>query len=257
LIAPQAPHMGGCLKNASPADISNSQNILVHPPIWGACGTLHFQGRMHPEVAAWPNKMFYRDEHLEPVPLPHQKELRLEYNEPSEDELDDRLKSSRMLFFNVKKENVEGDTDLKSNEAEARLCADIVVRLKRQIKENFNPQKSIGIIVPYRNQISLIKKHLENHGVSDDITIDTVERYQGSQRDIIIFSFTVSQRHQLEFLTSNTVTINGKDGPYQVDRKLNVALTRARKQMIMIGNAQLLSNNVLYRQLCKEFLHNL
>jgi len=38
--APQAPHMGGCLKKTSPADISDSQNILVHPPTWGAASIL-------------------------------------------------------------------------------------------------------------------------------------------------------------------------------------------------------------------------
>lgn len=228
-------------------------------------GLLRFQGRMHPEVAAWPNKSFYKDENLHPVPLPHQEEQSLNYNEPSLDTLDDTLKTHRMIFFNVRKDDIEGDTELKSNEAEARMCASLVMRLTRQLGNNFNVAKSIGIIVPYRNQISLIRKEIEvlagegNQSASSnistiwtDITIDTVERYQGSQRDIIIFSTTISQNHQLEFLTSNTFTAEGNKGKYPVDRKLNVALTRARKQMIIVGNRTLLSQNALYRSLIEH-----
>ena len=48
---------------------------------------------MHPEIAEFPNRMFYRREKLEPVPCPHQLEPELSYTLPSEDPLDDLLKA--------------------------------------------------------------------------------------------------------------------------------------------------------------------
>src|SRR5690606_40594374 len=72
--------------------------------------------------------------------------------------------------------------------------------------------------------------------------VDTVERYQGSQRDIIIFSFAINNPFQL----NGIVNLND-DGT--VDRKLNVALTRAKEQLILIGNNSFLSNNSVYYKL--------
>ena len=80
------------------------------------------------------------------------------------------------------------------------------------------------------------------------ISIDTVERYQGSQRDIIIYSFTVQNRYQLDFLTSNCFVEDGK----VIDRKLNVALTRARKQLIITGNEAILRQNALFKDLIDD-----
>jgi hypothetical protein len=111
----------------------------------------------------------------------------------------------------------------------------------------FDAQKSIGIIVPYRNQIAMIRKELEQLHLPaiDKISIDTVERYQGSQRDVIIYSFTIQNRFQLEFLTANTFVEDGKP----IDRKLNVAITRARKQLILTGNEATLRQNFLFSEL--------
>ena len=135
----------------------------------------------------------------------------------------------------------------KVNTEEARIVADLVRRLYRQMGTTFDAQKSIGIIVPYRNQIAMIRKELEQLRLPtiDKISIDTVERYQGSQRDVIIYSFTIQNRFQLEFLTANTFVEDGKP----IDRKLNVAITRARKQLILTGNEATLRQNFLFSEL--------
>lgn len=81
-----------------------------------------------------------------------------------------------------------------------------------------------------------------------DICIDTVERFQGSQRDVIICSLTVNSDAQLGFLTANSFEENGR----VIDRKLNVTLTRARRQMILTGNPEILSGSDVYAGLMER-----
>ena len=118
-----------------------------------------------------------------------------------------------------------GDSS-KSNKREAETVARLIHTLCQLYSRSgipFSPCKQIGIIVPFRAQIAMIRKALAERHIPDtaDITIDTVERYQGSQRDIIIFSTTVSRPYQLSILSEPVMT----DGR-EIDRKLNVALTR-------------------------------
>ena len=209
-------------------------------------GTLHKQGRMHPDIADFANRKFYAREQLECVPLAHQLEQTLAYNETSEDETDDVLKAHRMIFI-PSKPCRQLNISEKVNTEEARIITDLLRRLYRQLGNNFDPQKSVGVIVPYRNQIAMIRKEIEKLGIPEleEISIDTVERYQGSQRDIILYSFTIQSRYQLDFLTANTFYEDGQP----IDRKLNVAITRARKQLILIGNEPTLRHNQLFAEL--------
>ena len=209
-------------------------------------GTLHKQGRMHPDIADFANRKFYAREQLECVPLAHQLEQTLAYNETSEDETDDVLKAHRMIFI-PSKPCRQLNISEKVNTEEARIITDLLRRLYRQLGNNFDPQKSVGVIVPYRNQIAMIRKEIEKLGIPEleEISIDTVERYQGSQRDIILYSFTIQSRYQLDFLTANTFYEDGQP----IDRKLNVAITRARKQLILIGNEPTLRQNQIFAEL--------
>ena len=209
-------------------------------------GTLHKQGRMHPDIADFANRKFYAREQLECVPLAHQLEQTLNYNEASEDETDDVLKAHRMIFI-PSKPCRQLNISEKVNTEEARIITDLLRRLYRQLGKNFDPQKSVGVIVPYRNQIAMIRKEIEKLGIPEleEISIDTVERYQGSQRDIILYSFTIQSRYQLDFLTANTFYEDGQP----IDRKLNVAITRARKQLILTGNEPTLRQNQIFSEL--------
>ena len=209
-------------------------------------GTLHKQGRMHPDIADFANRKFYAREQLECVPLAHQLEQTLNYNEASEDKTDDVLKAYRMIFI-PSKPCRQLNISEKVNTEEARIITDLLRRLYRQLGKNFDPQKSVGVIVPYRNQIAMIRKEIEKLNIPEleEISIDTVERYQGSQRDIILYSFTIQSRYQLDFLTANTFYEDGQP----IDRKLNVAITRARKQLILTGNEPTLRQNQIFAEL--------
>lgn len=194
-------------------------------------GILQRQGRMHPDIAAFPNEFFYQQEQLQPVPCPHQLETGLDYLEPSEDALDEQLKQHRVLFLPA--------------DDEASLVVDVLQRLYRQIgHERFDAAHSIGVIVTYRHQIAMIRREMARLGLSqlEEISIDTVERYQGSQRDVIIYSTGVQNHDGLDFLTANCFQEDG----HTIDRKLNVALTRARKQLILTGNRALLKQNKIF-----------
>ena len=222
-------------------------------------GILNHQGRMHPDIAAFPNEFFYAHEQLQPVPLPHQEETELNYNQPSTDALDDLLKQHRVLFIpnncqlSLQRHTLtQGQRILNSQLTEATLVADVLRRLYRQIgSDSFDADRSIGVIVTYRHQITQIRREIVKLGLPQlsDISIDTVERYQGSQRDVIVYAFGVQDQAGLDFLTSNCFVEDG----HTIDRKLNVAMTRARKQLLMTGCQQVLSQNPIYAKLIHRY----
>lgn len=212
-------------------------------------GVLRRHGRMHPEVADFPCHEFYYEENLSPVPLAHQQETALEYADIGlHDELDTLLRKHRVIFIPSRMCR-RPDVSDKVNTDEAATVADILHRVRLMLGDRFTPERSVGVIVPYRNQIAVIRKEIERYGMKEleAVSIDTVERYQGSQRDVIIYSFTVQNRWQLEFLAGSCFIDEGR----LIDRKLNVAMTRARRQMIMTGNVEVLSTNPVFDRLIK------
>lgn len=206
-------------------------------------GILRRQGRMHPLIADFPNRMFYAREQLLPVPLPHQEETSANH-----------LYMERRLIFIPSEFCRQPDISDKVNTSEAQIVARLLSGIYLHYGQRFDAHTTVGVIVPYRNQIAMIRKEIEKTGIKElsQVSIDTVERYQGSQRDVIIYSFTVQYPYQLDFLTNNCFEEDG----HIIDRKLNVAITRARQQMIITGNEQVLSANVLFRQLIQWMRSN-
>ncbi|MEN9919070.1 MAG: hypothetical protein RL662_1506 [Bacteroidota bacterium] len=203
---------------------------------------LTYQGRMHIELADFPNKHFYTNI-LRPInnwqqeTLAYTASLKFEgYNQI--------VSSKRIAFFDVIGDN-QGSDKINHQEAEIAVSlAKCIIEQYRANKLTFDSEKTVGIITPYRNQIALIKHKLNEAGIHElqRIMVDTVERFQGSQRDIIIVSFCINKAYQLDFLSNLN---NDKT----VDRKLNVALTRARQQLFLIGNKYILAQNLIYRSL--------
>ena len=201
------------------------------------------QGRMHQAIAAFPNRFFYQGR-LEEVPLPHQlRPLPTISNDLNGQQ--QLLATHRVAFVEVPLPE-ESPSD-KVNSVEAEMIASTVAEIYRMDPTHFDPTQTVGVIVPYRNQIATIRHFLESYALPPlcQITIDTVERYQGSQRDYILYGFTIQKRYQLNFLTNNVFEEEGQ----LIDRKLNVAMTRAREHLLLFGHSPLLSLNGLFRQL--------
>lgn len=217
------------------------------------------QGRMHREIALFPNYAFYQNK-LIPVPLPYQEEPTPLTSE-SHDGLEALLTTRRIAFVTYPEPRQTGldpwqqETSDKVNLIEARMIAATVHRIYLMNPEGFDKDRTVGVIVPYRNQISTIRNEIDSYHIEPlhDIMIDTVERYQGSQCENIIYGFTIRKYYQLGFLTGNQY-VDRASGEI-IDRKLNVAMTRAMKHLIMIGNARLLRENVIFFKLM-EFARN-
>jgi len=111
--------------------------------------------------------------------------------------------------------------DTKLNKTEAQKVAEIVsgfFKLGISIEQ-------IGVICPYRGQVSEIRRRLTRA-----ITVDTVDRFQGSDREVIILSLTETKS-------------KGKRG-FADERRLNVALTRAKKKLVVVGSPEVMEANI-------------
>jgi len=89
------------------------------------------------------------------------------------------------------------------------------------------PPGDVGVIAPFRAQVAEIRKR-----VPADVAVDTVDRFQGSSKEVIVVSF---------------VATGSLDGPIFEDyRRVNVALTRAKKALVLVGDADALVTDETY-----------
>ncbi len=133
----------------------------------------------------------------------------------------------------------------KTSDAEARVVREIVAGLlARGIS-----QQDIGIIAPYRAQVANLRRHLfsddetigwEALSYDTQLSVDTVDRFQGGERPVIIMSFATTARLELESQLRDHLT-----NPH----RLNVALTRAQKKLILVGNASALESLPVFDRL--------
>ena len=202
-----------------------------------AHGTLADQYRMHQELAVLVNQDFYDGQLRCPQPWQAAPLDRATWPAAS-DELTAALRRQRVVF--VPTHRHPEDLSMKESAQEAELAARAAAYVAQGYGSTFNPETTLGIIASYRNQAARIRARLAQlaHELAlpalAQISVDTVERYQGSQREVIIVSFCCHHEHQLELMVS-------PDETGQVDRKLNVALTRARQQLVLLGNAEMLA----------------
>ncbi len=219
---------------------------------WDGFGMLTRQARMHHDIQRFPSKMFY-DRRLEPM-NDRQYSEHIKPDSPvrpvdGEGEMNsyslplgilEKLNTKRMIYIPSNREHRP-----KVHRGEAEIAAAIITHIAAWYGDEFSAS-TLGVITPFRAQIAEIYTLLPPE-LRSIVTIDTVERFQGSERDIIILSCAVS--HAAQFRSAQSLV---EIGETLIDRKLNVALTRAREQFILLGCEEVLRESVLYRGLLED-----
>ncbi|MBK9478111.1 MAG: AAA family ATPase [Bacteroidia bacterium] len=128
-----------------------------------------------------------------------------------------------------------------SNPEEAVLLMKHLTLLLQHYTQNNSSKKiSVGIISPYKEQVQYITQLLDANDdlkqLSSKITVKTIDGFQGQERDIIYISLVRSNEN--------------KDIGFLADiRRMNVAMTRAKKKLVIMGNSATLANNDFYKKL--------
>lgn len=179
--------------------------------------------RMNKKINAIPSHFFYKNE-LESAPSIANRTLSIENIDPKFDFLTDSEKAS--IFI---------QTTHKRCKVQSKKEALVIKQLSEVlIKSGISPN-DIGVVTPYRAQARLISEHLSkidtglNKKDTSEIIVDTVERMQGQEKEIIFFSLVLSDIEHIS---------HGLDFFFNLNR-LNVAITRAKTKMIWVGNSEI------------------
>ena len=178
---------------------------------------LDTQYRMHPAISDFPNRTFYEGRLVDGITAAERPNpaglLWNDWEVP-------------MAFLPVNgDELLSPDGASKENPAEAGWVAKILENL---LQAGDLEEADIGIITPYAGQVRAIRDALPER--NDSVEVHTVDGYQGREKEVIIFSC----------VRSNS---DGTVGFLSDERRLNVALTRAKRGLIVIGDPDTLRND--------------
>ena len=201
--------------------------------LWPQCvSLLTMQYRMNEDIMGFSSRWFY-DGRLQAAPEVAQRQV---------SPLDTPLMWLDTSALDHSEHESRGNS--RSNADEARL----VIHTLRDYIEMISPQKveseriDFGIITPYRGQARLLRRLLKMQHyfrrLKRQITVGTVDGFQGQERDVIVISLVrANAAGQIGFLRDL--------------RRMNVAITRARMKLIIVGNAETLGHHRFYRALAE------
>ncbi|SER79614.1 AAA domain-containing protein [Natrinema salaciae] len=122
--------------------------------------------------------------------------------------------------------DVDGDPSRYTDSDEAARIAELIESYEAAGLD----RTDIGVIAPFRAQVSEISNH-----VPDDVAVDTVDRFQGSSQEVIVVSFTAT---------------GSLEGPIFEDyRRINVALTRPKRALVLVGDSTALASDPVYERM--------
>ncbi len=213
----------------------------------GACVALRVQYRMNQWIANFASTVFYERQLSAHPSIAHQ-QLKVVQKRGKREQTDSILTKALeprypLVFLDI--QDNEGSGETKINNSEARVVREIVARL---LKSGIEP-RDIGVIAPYRAQVANIRRYLFTsdpesnwQGLATDtqLNVDTVDRFQGGERMVILLSFATSKEpapesQRRDFLTN--------------PNRLNVALTRAQRKLILLGSVAALERLPIFERL--------
>ncbi|WP_417890011.1 AAA domain-containing protein [Xanthomarina gelatinilytica] len=182
---------------------------------------LNYQHRMHPHIGEFISDSFYEGK----VKMgEHTYKNRLQLPSPFEKEV---------VFINTSSAQnpYESSDDYSTkNNSEAYCISNLVI--PKLIESGIAPN-DFAVVAPYKSQVKHIKKSLQGHNNSHLIEVSTLDSFQGMEFDIIVFSFTRAASPDQR---------NKKVGFLDDARRLNVAFSRAKKKLILVGNSETLTD---------------
>ncbi|KAG5221017.1 Regulator of nonsense transcript [Salix suchowensis] len=183
---------------------------------------LQVQYRMHPCLSEFPSNMFYEGTLQNGVTAPERLRKNVDFPWPIPD--------TPMFFYqNLGQEEISSSGTSFLNRTEASNVEKIVTKF---FKSGVVPNQ-IGVVTPYEGQRSYIVNYMQFNGalkkdLYKEIEVASVDAFQGREKDYIILSCVRSNEHQgIGFLND--------------PRRLNVALTRAKYGVVILGNPKVLS----------------
>ncbi|GFR52024.1 hypothetical protein Agub_g14448, partial [Astrephomene gubernaculifera] len=195
--------------------------------------------RSHPAILRVPNAAFYRDELRTAAPMMEVNSMLLWEGLPN-----DRV--PLLMHHLVGKDEQEANSPSWQNLLEARQVVEYVRALLGMRGGRKVEGRDIGIISPYKKQVQRIRALLKE--LAHYIKVGSVEEFQGQERRIIIISTVRSSDEYLEFDSRHRL------GFLANPKRFNVAITRAKALVIVVGNAQILSHDRYWRALLR-YLH--
>ncbi|KAG8377370.1 hypothetical protein BUALT_Bualt08G0026000 [Buddleja alternifolia] len=182
---------------------------------------LSVQYRMHPHIRDFPSRYFYQGRLTDSESVS---------NLPDEIYYKDPLLRP-YVFFDITygRESHRGGSVSYQNTQEAQFCVRLYEHLQKTVRSLGAGKVTVGIITPYKLQLKCLQREFKDVLNSDegkDIYINTVDAFQGQERDVIIMSCVRASGHGVGFVADI--------------RRMNVALTRARRALWVMGNANAL-----------------
>ncbi|KAF4576358.1 hypothetical protein EYR40_000596 [Pleurotus pulmonarius] len=195
---------------------------------------LQVQYRMHPCLSEFPSNMFYEGTLQNGVTAPERLRKNVDFPWPIPD--------TPMFFYqNLGQEEISSSGTSFLNRTEASNVEKIVTKF---FKSGVVPNQ-IGVVTPYEGQRSYIVNYMQFNGalkkdLYKEIEVASVDAFQGREKDYIILSCVRSNEHQgIGFLND--------------PRRLNVALTRAKYGVVILGNPKVLSKHPLWHYLLTHY----
>lgn len=181
--------------------------------------------RLNKKLADWPSRTFYQNE-LKPSAEAAGRRLKLSPNYSRWDFILDPQHPAVFL-----------DLCHRNTTVRSRTEAETVVELILALLEHEIPPDEIGVVVPYRAQSrlirSLLRRHLQDEAALGRLVVDTVERMQGQEREVVLVSFA----------TASPAFAQRMAGFLFQPQRLNVAVTRPRTKLILVGSRHMLDGS--------------